>query len=353
MTSNADNNILVWLPSPMGDAILCTPALRAIRRRFSSSKITFFASSVVHQVFLPCGFADAWIERSKDGVFAAARMLKGHNFTHVIMFKNSFGSALTCRLAGIPVRIGYARDGRGILLTEKMYPPRLPSGEYEPISIVDYYLAVAAKLGADIQDKSIELSVEPTDTEKLKTKLPAVFSAKGPVVILVPGAAAGPSKRWPAERFAQTADRLAEQYNATVVLSVAPNADEKHIAEHIVEAAKHKPINLGDTPVGLGELKALIALADLVICNDTGPRHIAIGLKRKVITLVGPNDPAWTDPGYADEVFIKGNAPCAPCDKPVCRETSHFCMEAITVEMVCNASAKVLDADGFGKRGGL
>ena len=353
MTSNVDNNILVWLPSPMGDAILCTPALRAIRRRFSSSKITFFASNVVHQVFLPCGFADAWLEQSKDGVFATARMLKRYNFTHVIMFKNSFGSALTCRLAGIPVRIGYARDGRGILLTEKLYPPRLPSGELEPISIVDYYLAVAAKLGADIQDRRIELAVEPTDTEKLKTKLPAVFSAKGPVVILVPGAAAGPSKRWSAERFAQTADWLAEKYNAMVVLSVAPNADEKHIAEHIVDAAKHKPINLGDTPVGLGELKALIALADLVICNDTGPRHIAIGLKRKVITLVGPNDPAWTDPGYADEVFIKGNAPCAPCDKPVCRETSHFCMEAITVEMVCKAAANVLDAGGFGKRGGL
>jgi len=353
MVNVPKDNILVWLPSPMGDAILCTPALRAIRKWFSSSKITFFASSVVHQVFSPCGFTDAWLEQDSSGVFTTARMLKKHNFTHAIMFKNSFGSALTCRLAGIPVRIGYARDGRGILLTGKLYPRRLPSGDFEPISIVDYYLAVAAKVGADVRDRYIVLSVEPGDAEKLKAKLPAVFNAKGPVVILVPGAAAGPSKRWPAERFARIADWLAEKYNATVVLSVAPNAEEKHIAEHIVDAAKRKPINLGDTPVGLGELKALIALADLVICNDTGPRHIAIGLKRKVITLVGPNDPAWTDPGYADEVFIKGDAPCAPCDKPVCRESSHFCMEAITVEMVCNASAKALDAGGFGKRGGI
>jgi heptosyltransferase II len=351
--SNVDNNILVWLPSPMGDALLCTPALRAIRKRFASSKITFFASPVVHQVFDPCVFTDAWLEQNKDSVFADVRLLKSQHFTHVIMFKNSFGSVLTCWLAGIPVRIGYARDGRGILLTEKLYPPRLPSGKLEPISMVDYYLAVAAKLGADVQDRSIELSVETQAAEKLKAKLPAVFNAKGPLVILVPGAAAGPGKRWSAERFAHTADWLAEKYNATIVLSVAPNADEKHIAEHIVDAAKQKPINLGDTPVELGGLKALIALADLVICNDTGPRHIAIGLRRKVITLVGPNNPAWTDPGYADEIFIKGNAPCAPCDKPVCRQSSHFCMEAITVEMVCNAAAKVLDAGGFGKRGGL
>jgi len=351
--SGAEDNILVWLTSPMGDAILCTPALRAIRRRFSSSKITFFASNVVRQVLSPCSFTDAWLEQNKSGVFTTARMLRGCHFTHAIMLKNSFGSALTCRLAGIPVRIGYARDGRGILLTEKLYPRRLPPGDFEPISIVDYYLAVAAKLGADVRDRRIELSVEPRDTEKLKAKLPAVFNAKGPVVILVPGAAAGPSKRWSAERFARTADWLAEKYNATVVLSVAPNSEEKDIARQIVDTSKHKPIDLGDTPVGLGELKALIAVADLVVCNDTGPRHIAIGLKRKVITLVGPNDPAWTDPGYADEVFVKGDAPCAPCDKPVCKKPSHLCMEAITVEMVCKASAKALDASGFGKRGGI
>jgi heptosyltransferase II len=341
------DNILVWLPSPMGDAILCTPALRAIRKKFASAKITFFASAVVRHVLSPCGFTDAWLEQNNSGVFTAAQMLRRNRFTHVIMFKNSFGSAITSWLAGIPVRVGYARDGRGILLSDKLYPPRLASGNYKPISIVDYYLAVAAKLGADISDRSIELAVEPADTEKLKGKLPAVFSGKGPLVILVPGAAAGPSKRWSAGRFAQVADLLAEKYNATVVLSIAPNADEKHIAEHIADAAKHKPINLGDTPVGLGELKALIARANLVICNDTGPRHIAIGLKRKVITLVGPNNPEWTDPGYADETFIKGNAPCAPCDKPVCRESSHFCMEAVTTNMVCTAAAKVLDRGGL------
>jgi heptosyltransferase-2 len=350
--ADTKDNILVWLPSPMGDAILCTPALRAIRKKFASSRITFLGNGVVRQVLFPTNFADAWFE-SNGSFFAMVRTLRVLNFTHVILFKNSFGSALACFLAGIPNRIGYAREGRGILLTERLYPPRLPSGDFKPISMVDYYLDLAAWVGSDVQDRRIELSIGLPDAELIKTKIPHVFNSQGPVVILVPGAAAGPSKRWSAERFTRIADWLTEKYNATVVLSVAPNADEKHIAERIVDDAKHKPINLGDTPVGLGELKALIAVADLVICNDTGPRHIAIGLKRKVITLVGPNNPAWTDPGYADEVFIKGNAPCAPCDKPVCRESSHFCMEAITVEMVRNAAAKVLDVGSFGKRGGI
>jgi heptosyltransferase II len=323
----------------MGDAILCTPALRAIRRRFGSSKITFFGSSVVRQVLTPSSFADTWLEPDGGGVFAAARLLKGRNFTRAILFKNSFGSAIACFLARIPARVGYARDGRGILLTERLRPPRLSSGDFKPISMVDYYLAIASRLGADVQDRRIELSAEPKDTETVKAKLLQVFSRRGPLVVLVPGAAAGPSKRWPADRFAKVADWLVANYKATVVLSVAPNPEEKQIAEQIVNASSNQLVNLGDTSISLGELKALYLIADLVICNDTGPRHIAIGLQRKVITLVGPNDPAWTDPGYKDEVFIKGQVPCAPCDKHTCKKPSLLCMEAITVEMVCEAAA--------------
>ncbi len=342
MKSEHKDNILVWLPSPMGDAILCVPALRAVRKRFCSSNITFIGSSVVRQILTPTELTNCWLEQDDIGVPALVKMLRKNNFTHAILFKNSFGSALACFLAGIPVRVGYTREGRGLLLTERLHPPRLSSGDYKPISMVDYYLAVASWLGADVQDRHIELSVEPKDIETVRAKLPQVFSRQGPLVILVPGAAAGPSKRWPAERFAKVTDWLVANYNATVVLSVAPNAVEKHIAEQIVNTSSHKPLNLSDTPVSLGELKALYAAADLVIGNDTGPRHIAVAFKRKVITLVGPNDPAWTDPGYDDEVFIKGQAPCVPCDKPVCKQTSHFCMEAITVEMVCQAASLVL-----------
>jgi len=348
MTDNKDN-ILVWLPSPMGDAILCTPALRAIRRRFNSADITFYACRVVREILSPSGFTDSWLEQDGSGLFATAKTLGSYGFTRVILFKNSFGSALTSFLARVPVRVGYVREGRGCLLTERLNPPMLPSGDYKPVSMVDYYLAVASQLGADVSDRTIELSFEPKDAETIRTKLPQIFNRQGPLVILVPGAAAGTSKRWPAQRFADIAEWLIENYDAAVVLSVAPNADEKHLAGQIVEAVPHKLVNLGNTPVSLGELKALYSTADLVICNDTGPRHIAIGLKRMVITLVGPNNPQWTDPGYSDEVFIKGSAPCVPCDKPVCRQASHFCMDSITVEMVCRAAAKVLDE----KRGGI
>ncbi len=336
-------NILVWLPSPMGDAILCTPALRALRRRFDSAKITFFGSSTVRQALSPSPFTDFWLELDNKGFAANISSLRQHHFTHAILFKNSFESAITSFLAGIPARIGYAREVRGIFLTDRLSPPKLASGDFKPISVVDYYLAVASHLGADINNRAIELSIDQKDAQSVKAKLPQIFNSKGPVVILVPGAA-GPAKRWPAERFGKIADRLVTDYNAAVVLSIAPNPEEKAIAEKIINTTTHKLFNLADTPVSLGELKAIYAAADLVICNDTGPRHIAIAFKRKIVTLVGPNNPEWTDPAYKDEEFIKGDTFCAPCDKGVCRQKLHLCMEAITVERVCETAAKVLNA---------
>jgi heptosyltransferase-2 len=80
-----DAEILVWLPSPVGDAVLCTPALRAIRQRFKSSKITFFARPVVCGILSPNSFNDRWLEQSTNNPFATAKMLRAYKFTHAIL----------------------------------------------------------------------------------------------------------------------------------------------------------------------------------------------------------------------------------------------------------------------------
>jgi len=337
-----DANILTWLPSPMGDAVLCTPALRAIRRRFESAGISFFAKPVVRQILTPCGLNDTWLEQQDSNPFAIARMLARYNFTHAILFKNSFGSALAAFLAGIPLRIGYVREGRGFLLTDRLQPPKSHSGRFRPAPMIDYYLAIASWLGADTDDRNPELFVEPQMNESLRTKLPQLGQSNGPVVIMVPGGAFGPSKCWLSERFAQTADWLIANYNATVVVSVSSATAEKKIAEEICGYSRHKLINLADISISLGELKSLFSIADLVITNDTGPRHIAIALRRKLVSLFGPNDPAWTDTGWEDEIQLTGKAACAPCGRPVCKMKEHLCMQAITVEMVCEAVEKLL-----------
>jgi heptosyltransferase-2 len=340
---DARHKILVWLPSPMGDAILSMPALRAIRQHFTSSQISFLARPAIRKVLSPSGFNDAWLEQTSKGPFKIAKMLQPHNFTIAILLKNSFASALAVFLAKIPSRIGYVREGRSLFLTDKLHPPRLPSRRFKPISMIDYYLAVPSWLGADTTNRSLELSVDLQDEQQARAKLPEVFSCKGPIVVLVPGGAFGPSKCWPSDRFAQIADWLIEKYNATVVISVASDPREKQIAGEICDSSKHKLISLAQTPTSLGQLKALFARADLALSNDTGPRHMAIALRRKVITLFGPNDPAWTDTSYENEIQILGQAPCAPCAKPVCKESEHLCMQAITVEIVCDAARRLLE----------
>jgi len=326
----------------MGDAILCTPALRTVRKHFSSGKITFYGGAAVREILSPCGFNDVWLEQQGKNPFAAASMLKGHKFDCAVLFKNSFASAITVFLAGIPCRIGYARQGRGFLLTDKLFPPRLPNGKFKPFSMVDYYLEMAKHLGADTNNRTLELSVDPKDSQSLRAKLPGILNSGRPIIIFVPGGAFGLSKCWPAARFAQTAEQLIPDYNAEIIVSVAANREERQIAEEICRLSKYKLVNLAETPISLGELKTLFSAADLVISNDTGPRHIAIALRRKVISFFGPNDPAWTDSGYENEIQIVGTAPCAPCARPKCKETKHLCMEAITVEMVCEAAAKLL-----------
>jgi heptosyltransferase II len=338
-----DKKILVWLASPMGDAILCTPALRAIRQHFQSAQICFFAKPVIRQILSPGSFNDTWLEQQNENPFVIAKLFKKYNFTHAVLFKNSFASGLTTFLARIPSRTGYAREGRSLLLTDKLYPPRLSSGKFKPISMIDYYLAIASRLGADTTNRTLELLIDPHEEKKLKACLPQVANSKEPIVILVPGGAFGPSKCWPSDRFAQTADRLIKNYNATVIVSVSPNPAEKKIAREICDFSNNKLINLGENPVNLGQLKSLFSIADLVISNDTGPRHIAIALGRKIVTLFGPNNPQWTETGYENEIKIIGNVPCVPCDKPICKQSEHLCMEAITTEMVCDAARKLLE----------
>ena len=332
--------MLIWLPSPLGDAVMSTPALRAIRQKYTDAEICFLGNSPVKAVLSDGAFNDRWIDLA-GGVFNLAARLKKAGFTDAILFKNSFSCALTVFLAGIKRRIGYGRDRRSWLLTDSIVPAKDPDGKFKPAPMVDYYLKIAEKLGCEIQDRNLELSVSNENSETLPTAIKNILKADRPVVILVPGGAFGPSKCWPAERYGQTAKRLKDKYNAEVLVSVAPSEKELKAAGKICSIADGA-VNLGELKLSLGNLKAVFESSDLVITNDTGPRHIAIALKRKVITLFGPNDPKWTHTGFKDEIQIVGTADCVPCAKPRCFRKTHICMESITVDEVMENVEKLI-----------
>ncbi len=326
----------------MGDAVMATPTLRCIRNLFKNDKIFFCANKTVAEVLAGCPFADEWITLKSKNPFAIAGELKKYNFNTVILLKNSFASALAVFWAGIKTRIGYARDGRGIFLTDKLVPPKISFFRFKPLSAVDYYLTIASRLNSDTSNRKTELYVDENDKKIVLEKFGKKLNGQNPLVILVPGGAFGPSKLWPEERFAKVVDFLVEKFSANVFVSVSPDKRETQIAEKICSSANKPIINLGENPVTLGQLKALFSFAQLVITNDTGPRHIAIALGRKVITLFGPNNPQWTENNCADETKIVADVPCAPCDKAVCKKDRHYCMESITAEIVCKTAEKIL-----------
>ncbi len=339
----AQERILVWLPSPLGDAVLSTPTLRALRRHYPGARISFVAEPAVLDLLMGNPWCDAWIRMRRNPI-SFGHQIHSERFDQAILLKNSFGSAMTVWLAGIPQRTGYDRDGRGRLLTLRIQPRKTSNGRFVPESMIDYYLRIASELGAETKDRRMELPVDPGANARLMAKLPIAATPASPLVILVPGGSFGPSKCWPAENYSAVADKLAERFGARIVVSVAPNEAERRIAAHIQTSAKTKVYTLAETPLSLSELKGLFSEADLVIGNDTGPRHIAIALQRHVITLFGPNNPAWTQTDYPFEIPIVGTGSCVPCEKPTCREKRHYCMESISVDSVLDASAKVLEA---------
>ena len=336
----APEKILIWLPSPLGDAVMSTPALRSIRKKFSQTEITFLANNPVKQALSPSAFTNRWLP-AEGSFFALVSRLRREKFDCVILLKNSFGSAFTVFAAKIPKRIGYSREGRGIFLTDKIRPLKTPDG-LTPCPMIDYYLMLCESFGCDVKNKQTQLSIDREDVEAVERILPSLFDGTVPVIILVPGGAFGTSKCWLPERFVQTADRLIETYNAKVVISVAPNKFEQQIAAEICNKSKNKLCNLAESPLTLGQLKALYSKASMVITNDTGPRHIAIALGCRVITLFGPNDPAWTESGSRDEIQIVGNADCAPCAKPKCFQEEHTCMLSITVDRLVDAVEELM-----------
>jgi len=337
--------IMVRAPNWIGDAVMSLPALEALRAQYLGAEIVVVAKPWVSEIFDHHPAVTRQIvydaggeHRGARGLWKLARALRAERFDAAILFQNAFHAAWMALLAGIPVRIGYARDGRRALLTRAIEtPPAAAYGHH-----VYYYLQLLFRAGVIPKFEPVEevrLGVGKAERAWARKHLESL-GYHGPrlFVGLSPGASFGPAKRWPLERFADVADRLIGALGADVL--IFGSAGERALAEAIAAEMEHTPtIVAGAT--SLGQLMALFAQCRLIVTNDSGPMHLAAALGVPLVAVFGSTNQRATGPLGAHVRVVKRPVPCSPCGRREC-PIDFRCMTGVTVESVHRAALEVV-----------
>jgi heptosyltransferase-2 len=332
--------ILVRLPSWVGDAVMATPALRALRAAHPDAWIGVEGRPALEGLLAGLPSFDAFLPDPSRPLFARVRALRAVHADWAVLLPDSPRAALAPFLAGIPRRAGYARDPlRRLLLTDALEPPRA-AGRRVPISMIERYLRVTSRLGCPEQGTQLELHVDPEAAERVAKDLARRGAREDARVLLVaPGAAFGSSKLWPPAHFARACDALARSHRLLPVLVPAPG--ELAIARDVAARMGERPIVVAEPEATLAELKAWVARASLLLTNDTGPRQIAVALGRPVVVLMGPTDPRHTAHHLERQRVLREDVACSPCHHRSC-PIDHRCMTRLTPERAQAAAAELL-----------
>ena len=343
--NDPQTSLLVRATNWLGDAVMTTPALAAVREGFPDARIVLLARPLVAELFRHHPDVDEVMVYERpgrhDGAFGRLRLageLRRRRFDGALLLQNAFDAALIAFLGRIPERVGYPTDGRRILLT---LPVPLTPGILERHE-VEYYLCLIDGLGIPRPvPASLKLTVTEEERQAMATRLASLGIDRGaPIVAINPGATYGSAKRWYPDRFAAVADALSEEWGAAVVVVGSPA--EAPLAGEI-EAATRKPsINLGGKTT-VRELMALLSLSSFLVTNDSGPMHIGAALGVPLVAIFGPTDWRRTSPWTSLAKIVRVEIDCSPCRRRVC-DRGHECMLGVTPDMVIAAAKELLPA---------
>jgi heptosyltransferase-2 len=342
-------NIVVRGTNWVGDAMMTIPALRELRRLFPQARITLATRSWAKDLFAGAEFIDELQVHEGSGlrsVVHQVREWRKRSFDLAVLFTNSLETALVASLARVPLRIGYATEGRQALLTHALQLPEWRSSKHE----VFYYLQIVAELEWLIKHEQSFLNTQPDGSLDISTGRKAaardLLRAHGVaspgngrvLVALCPGSINSRAKRWPADRYAALGDRLIDELDAEVIL--IGSSAEVDVSRDVSGQMRNQPVVLtGQTE--LGELVGILSQVNLLVTNDTGPAHIASALGRPTLVIFGPTNPLTTRPFSHYGEIVRKPPDCAPCmlrDCPI----DHRCMTAITPDEVFERARAIL-----------
>lgn len=338
----------IFLPYGLGDLVMATPMLRALRRHVGPETRLV---GITRPQLIPVLQGTHWLDEqwaldpqshtrtSRD--WTLVRRIHRERFDTVLFLPQSFRATVLAWLGGARRRVGYVRHGGGKLLTDRLsWPHRLPAASR--YSLVDHYYRLAQAIGCPIDSTQLELATTERDQRRAEDAWKTLgIRADGRVVALNPTGAGGTAALWPAAYFAQLARRLAVEADHDVV--VLCGARQRQIANDIARQAGHPRVfSLADQHCDLGTQKAVIRRVRLLVSNQSGMRLVAAAFQKPVIGLFGPRLPGWDNLPEANSASLSAGLDCIGCQNRVCPLRHHRCMKDLSVETVFGRAAQML-----------
>lgn len=327
--------ILLRVPNWVGDAVMCLPAIESVRLNFPGRSITALARPWVAPLMEWCPAVDDVMDYPQarggrayfKGIFSIAGKLRKRHFDLAILFQNAFEAAFITWCAGIPQRVGYGRDARGLLLTRSLRPAEDQAKAHQ----IRYYLGILDALGLEASYREPRINPPFQYLAGAREILSDLGVREGETIVgLGPGAVFGGAKRWPPEAFASLGKRAVDRWGARVL--IFGSEGEKNIGEAVKNGIGAEAYNLcGKTT--LNDAIALISCCTVFVTNDSGLMHVAAAMAIPTVAIFGPTDPVATGPVGAFTSIVRADADCAPCMKAEC-PTNHMCMVSVSPEMV-------------------
>lgn len=331
-------SILVRLPNPLGDVVMATPLLALLRAALPEARISAAGSESLGPLLAGLPDLDAFLPlpaAARSGASAPlrqARILRGAAADAVLLLPNSWSSALAARAAGIPRRIGRRGGGRGLILTQAL--PKIPG----PAPMTELYADFLAPLGLTrppiLPPARLAVTQPPPE--------PLGDPALGPWLGVAPGAAFGPSKKYPHPALLDAVTQAAREHGLTPVWIGGPGeaAELTMLAEQAAERlGGPRAVVCGD----LGAAKAAIAACRALLAMDNGARHVAAALGVPQAVVYGPTHPAWSAHALERTVILRREGlPCLACHHPVCPINGHPCMNQLAPQEVAAAVGEAL-----------
>jgi lipopolysaccharide heptosyltransferase II len=343
----------------LGDVLMTTPALAAAAASSPGLEITLLGGPgaqslaphlpMVHDVV--CARVP-WVRHEDGGAaddeLALVERLAVRRFDAAIVFTASTQSALPaamlCKLAGIPLRLAHVRENPYELLTD--WAPEIDTDIATARHEVRRQLELVAQVGWHAADEGLRFSLRPADVDRVDRRLASFagqgsFASPGPLVVVHVGATA-PSRRWPAERFGMAAEAIARRSGARLVftgtVSEAALVEAARGAMSLAMRARSESLAGALT---IGELGALIARADLLLTNNSGPAHLAAALGTPVVDLYALTNPQHT-PWQVPSRVLSHDVPCRNCLRSRCPQGHHLCLRGVASHAAADAAIELL-----------